>query len=271
LRELKRFLPSGAENIIVFQTIDSTNDEAKRIIAAARGHAEIPFGTVVVAEQQTAGRGRRGRGFASPAADSVYVSFILPPPPEPQAPIQPFLLTGLAAVAVCEAIEEFCGPRQMPGELPQIPGIKWVNDVLIDGRKVCGILTEAVSDAGTGAIKSYVLGIGVNINVPAGDFPEDVRGIAGAVRLRPADRIPFAATLIARIQSGHARALQGESPINAYRKRSLMPGKPITVLGPNQESRTATAKEILEDGSLLVEYADGRTEAVRNGEVSIRL
>jgi BirA family biotin operon repressor/biotin-[acetyl-CoA-carboxylase] ligase len=155
--------------------------------------------------------------------------------------------------------------------LRQIPCIKWVNDVLINGRKVCGILTEAVNDPGSGAINSYVLGIGVNINVPAEDFPEDVRGIAGSVRLRPADRIPFAATLIARIQSGHARALNGESPIDAYRKRSLMPGKPITILGPNQENRTAVAKEILDDGSLFVEYADGRTEALRNGEVSIRL
>jgi BirA family biotin operon repressor/biotin-[acetyl-CoA-carboxylase] ligase len=268
LEELKQLLPSGAENLIVCQTIDSTNDEAKRIIAV-RGRAEIPFGMVIVAEQQTAGRGRLGRRFASPAADSVYISFILPPP-EPQTAIQPFLLTGLAAVAVCETIEEFCGARQTP--VPrQTPGIKWVNDVLINGRKVCGILTEAVSSSGAGGIKSYVLGIGVNINVPEGDFPEDVRSVAGSVRLRPADRIQFAATLISRIQSGHARALNGESPISAYRKRSLLPGKPITVLGPGQENREAVAKEILDDGSLLVEYADGRTEALRNGEVSIRL
>ncbi|MDR0817015.1 MAG: biotin--[acetyl-CoA-carboxylase] ligase [Clostridiales Family XIII bacterium] len=249
------------QNIIIRRSIDSTNNEAKRMIADAPGAA--PYGTVIIAGEQTAGRGRRGRAFVSPAADSVYMSFILKPAVKAGPP---FLVTIMAAVCVCEAIEEVCG-AQSP--YAQTPLIKWVNDVFLDGRKICGILTEAVSDVESGGIESIVLGIGININVPEDAFPEDIREIAGSLRLDPGDRNRFAAALVRHVRAAYAKLSEGISPIAAYRSRSLVTGHEITVLGAN--ARKATAREILDNGSLLVEYADGSTEVLVSGEVSVRL
>jgi BirA family biotin operon repressor/biotin-[acetyl-CoA-carboxylase] ligase len=244
--------------IFIHHSIDSTNNEAKRIIAASAD--SVPYGTVIIAEEQTAGRGRRGREFASPASGSVYMSFILAPAEQAGAP---FIITIMAAVAVCEAIEEISG---------QIPRIKWVNDIFIDRKKICGILTEAVSDVESGSIESIVLGIGVNINVPQSMFPKELRDIAGSLQLDPGERNRFTAALVRRVQAGYERLQAGISPIEDYRSRSLAIGRKITVSGAKSgESKEATAKDILEDGSLLIEYKDGSKEALRSGEVSIRL
>jgi BirA family biotin operon repressor/biotin-[acetyl-CoA-carboxylase] ligase len=246
-------------NLVAYKSIDSTNDEAKRLIAASPTPGDIPFGTVVIADEQTAGRGRLGRVFASPAADSVYLSFILRPA---GAAADSLLVTVMAAVAVCEAIEAIAG-----GE----PRIKWVNDIYIDKKKVCGILAEGVSAPGSGAMDGIVLGIGVNINVPQNDFPEELRGIAGSVTMDPRDRRRFTAELIKRVDAGNDELSRGVSPIDAYRERSLVIGRKITVIQSDGTETPAIAEEIADDGSLLARYENGRSENLNSGEISLKI
>jgi BirA family biotin operon repressor/biotin-[acetyl-CoA-carboxylase] ligase len=200
-----------------------------------------------------------GRAFASPAADSIYVSFILKPIDGAEG--TPFV-TIMAAVAVCETIESVAG-----GE----PRVKWVNDIYMDGRKVCGILAESVAGAAGGGPGAVVLGIGVNVNVPPGDFPEELRDRAGAVRMAPARRGLFAAELIRRVIDRHEELARGESPIQAYRERSLIIGREVVVIGPDGGETPAMAEGIADNGNLLVRYADGSRAALNSGEVSLRV
>jgi BirA family biotin operon repressor/biotin-[acetyl-CoA-carboxylase] ligase len=171
------------------------------------------------------------------------------------------LVTAMAAVAVCEAIESVAG-----GE----PRIKWVNDVYMGGKKVCGILAESVSgpDGGPDAI---VLGIGVNINVPPDAFPAEIRETAGAVRMNPEKRDRFATELIRRVFDRYQDLERGESPIPAYRERSFIIGAEIAVVKPDGSEVPAVAEGIADDGSLLVRYADGSRASLRSGEISLKL
>ncbi|MEA5033046.1 MAG: biotin--[acetyl-CoA-carboxylase] ligase [Sphaerochaeta sp.] len=146
------------------ESIGSTNGEAKRL---ALGGA--PHGTVVVAGRQTEGRGRNGKSFFSPSDSGLYVSVLLRPELDTAMALR---VTSGAAVAVCRAIERMCDRRA---------GIKWVNDILIDSLKVCGILTEGISGFETGRIESLVVGIGVNHTIPPQGFPQELQGIAGAL------------------------------------------------------------------------------------------
>jgi len=245
-------------DIRVYETLDSTNNEAKRIIAGAPGD-DIPFGTVIIAGQQTEGRGRRGKHFASPDTGSIYASFIL----RPQADInQPQLITIMAAVCVCKTIGDVAEPVQKPV-------IKWINDVFLNGRKVCGILTEAVSDVHSREQSAIVLGIGININVPDDMFPEEIRDSAGSVTLKPGLRERFLSDLIENVFTWSDLLEQGVSPIDEYRMRSPMPGLKIAVIKNGVET-PATAKAITDTGSLHVTFDDGSEEELRSEEVSIR-
>ena len=129
--------------LVCLETVDSTNNEVKR-----RALAGAADGLAVVAEQQTGGRGRRGRSFVSPAGQGLYLSVLL----RPRCPLEEVsTLTAWTAVAVCNAVERVCGVR---------PGIKWPNDVILDGRKLCGILTELELEAETAALRHVVVGWG---------------------------------------------------------------------------------------------------------------
>jgi BirA family biotin operon repressor/biotin-[acetyl-CoA-carboxylase] ligase len=256
--------PMDERLISVYREIDSTNAEAKRRIADASTPAAIPYGSVILADRQELGRGRRGRSFFSPAAGSIYVSFIL----KPYAAIEHSLpVTIMAAAAVCRAIETVCDDAQRPQ-------IKWVNDIFLGGKKICGILTEAVSDVESGSIESLVLGIGVNINVPESAFPEELRGIAGSLTLESGKRGVFAATLIGEVFSLYETLTASESDaaliIEEYRARSMMMGRAVTVI-KNAEPHAAVSRGIADDGSLIVEYPGGAAERLRFGEVSITL
>ncbi|MDR2157384.1 MAG: biotin--[acetyl-CoA-carboxylase] ligase [Clostridiales Family XIII bacterium] len=245
-----------APPLSIHRTIDSTNNEAKRIIAEASAGG-IPFGLVIAADEQTAGRGRRGRTFCSPAADSIYLSFIL----KPASNMERSLLTTIAAAtAVCETIECVC--EDAP------PRIKWVNDIFMDGKKVCGILTEAISDIESGGIEALVLGVGVNINVPETAFPKEIRRVAGSIRLPARDRNRFAAVLIERTLAVCGDLSDSKPLMEHYRRRSMIVGKPIHVIrGAQKENAIALA--IGDDGSLAVEYANGERGILHSGEVSI--
>ena len=159
-------------SIYHYDEIDSTNSEAKRRLRAG----EELIGAVITSKKQTAGRGRLGKSFASPGGDSVYASFILELPES----LAEQRITIYAAVAVCFVIEKATSYK---------PGIRGVNDILIENKKICGILAESVPGA-------VVLGIGVNINLGADDFPEELRETAGSLKMDKETRARFFEELI---------------------------------------------------------------------------
>ncbi len=152
------------DRIHVFRSLESTNLTAKKM--ALDG---APTGTVVIAEEQTKGRGRMGRSFYSPPSGGIYISFILQPRFDASKSV---LITTAASVAVCKAIENVTGISCR---------IKWVNDVYLGEKKICGILTEAVTDFESGRIEYVVLGIGINYNTAQSAFPSELSGIAGSL------------------------------------------------------------------------------------------
>lgn len=235
--------------------IDSTNTALKTL-----ANDGAPEGTVLVAGEQTAGRGRMGRSFYSPGDTGVYLSLLL----RPRLPAAEAVgLTAAAAVAVAEAIEELSGRRAE---------IKWVNDVLLDGKKVCGILTEASLDCETGSMSYAVVGVGVNALAPAGGFPEELRQVAGAVfgaDAPPDLRCRLAAAVLDRLTDCCARP--GEPEIReAYRSRLGVIGRDVRLLSPGKAPVDARVLALERDYSLRVRLSDGRETVVNSGEVSLR-
>ncbi len=253
---IRRTLRHTELELRVYRRISSTNTVLKGL--AAEG-AEA--GLVLLAQEQSAGRGRMGRSFYSPADSGLYLSLLLRPTLPAQEATR---LTACAAVAVAEAIEALSGRQTQ---------IKWVNDVFMDGRKICGILTEAGLDCESGMMHYVVIGIGVNLRVPAGDFPEELRGIAGAAftgEALPELRCRLAAEILDRLMDyaadpGAAAVLEG------YRRRSLVLGREISILTPGQEPVPAVAEAVEEDYALRVRLADGSVRRLSSGEVSVRL
>lgn len=239
--------------ISVEREVDSTNAILRR--QAAQGAEE---GTVLIASAQTQGRGRLGRQFHSPADTGIYLSLLLRPV---CAAEQAITITTAAAVAVCEAIEATTGQRAE---------IKWVNDIFVNGKKVCGILTEAAMSIESGRLDYAVLGIGVNAYLPDGGFPDELREIAGAVRTE--HTAGFRSRLSAEILSrfwGYYTAPPADLA-KEYRQRSFVCGKRITV-HRGGTALSATALHIDDHYSLRVRYDDGQEEALSSGEISVRL
>lgn len=240
--------------IWVHDRLDSTNQEAKRL--AAEG---APHGTVIIARSQTAGRGRLGRQFASPQEGGLYMSILLRPHMTASLAVD---VTTLAAVSVCRAIEN---------RTYKDPKIKWVNDIFLDGKKICGILTEAVSDVETGMIDSLVLGIGVNVTTSPEAFPEEVRKVAGSL-FGPGEQKISKNELAGEILNevlGHVDTLGSHQHMEEYRKRCFILGKSVR-FHKEEQVYTGIAKEILEDGALLVTLDKGGEIRLQSGEVSVR-
>lgn len=259
---LCRAMKNSCGRIHVFDVTDSTNLQAKKLVLDKKAN----HGSLVFANQQTAGRGRLGRNFHSPR-NGMYMSIII----EPEFDMSHSgLVTVSAAAAVAEALHQVCGIDAQ---------IKWVNDVYVEGKKVCGILTEAMTDFETGAIDALIIGIGINTSTD--DFPEKIRGIAGAVSLEDAKA---KATLIAKISElvlENVQQIGNSRPafMKIYRDRSLILDKNITVYkGKYREDPTveiggtkAKAVAIDDEGGLIVKYKNGREETLTTGEVSVRL
>ena len=257
--EIRQGLSENNRNIEihVYDSVTSTNSEAKRL--ALEGAAD---GTLVVSGQQTAGRGRLGRSFYSPK-EGIYLSVIIRPRFDVSKSV---LITCAAAVAVAESVKEIAGKDAR---------IKWVNDVYVDDRKVCGILTEGITDFESGQIEAVIIGIGVNTDVS--NFPDDLKRIAGAV-----DGDYSASELAGAIASrtiDYAQTIEERTFIDSYRSMSTVIGKKITVykgqykVNPEDEIEgvTAEVKNIDNDGRLIVVYEDGTEEALSSGEITIRL
>ena len=220
--------------------------------------ATLPEWHAVIAETQSSGRGRLGRSFFSPARTGLYMSVLLRPRLDAaDAP----LITTAAAVAVCRAIEELAGERAE---------IKWVNDIFVHGKKVCGILTEASFDMESGAVEYVVTGIGINVTAPEDGFPEELSGIAGAVLgSRQHNMRSGLSAAILR----HLYTICSELPdrgfVGEYRSRNFLAGREVDVLH-RDGSEPAVVLEVDDKCRLIVRYADGRVEALSSGEVSVR-
>lgn len=250
----KHLAPENRDNpITLLPTVPSTN-------AAAREQAEqgAPSGSVVLACTQTRGRGRYGRSFFSPADTGLYLSILLRP--SHTSPRQTVTLTAAAAVAMCQAIESVCD---------EAPQIKWVNDIYMNGKKICGILTEAAFGLETGVPEYVVVGAGLNVYTPEGGFPPELTDIAGSLLShRAADaRNHLAAEFINRFLS--LAQAQPEDFLEDYRRRSLVLGKRVTVLSGDKEQE-ALALGIDDHCRLVVRYGSGETQTLSWGEIRIR-
>jgi len=236
-----------------FGSIDSTSSEARRLAAAGAGE-----GTVVIAEAQTSGRGRLGRSWASPPLRNLYLSIVL----RPQIAVaEAAPLTLVAGLAVVEAVSDWA---------PQA-AIKWPNDIVIDGRKVAGILTEM--DADEDRVRCVILGIGVNLNAVPEDFPEELRDKATSLRAatgQPIDRTAFAERLLVCVDARYTLFLaQGFAAIRPlWEQRSCLTGRAVQIDGAGQRC-TGVVSGISDDGSLLLRDAAGDETRLVAGDVTV--
>ncbi len=234
--------------LYLYPEIDSTNTEAKRLLQNG-----IPAPFLVVAETQTAGRGRQGKTFYSPGNTGIYMTLAAPMPSDNTDAVA---LTCRAAVAVWRAVYRITGVTC---------GIKWVNDLYLGDRKICGILAEA---AGTPDGVPHVL-LGVGVNVFTRDFPGELQHTAAALSREQMDRAP----LLAAIADELLLACTPTDPaefLDIYRRHSMVLGKDITYT-KNNMTYQAHAVAITPDGGLTVRHPDGTEATLHSGEISLRL
>jgi BirA family biotin operon repressor/biotin-[acetyl-CoA-carboxylase] ligase len=240
---------------VIHDEVDSTNDEAARQLAAGR---TTPF--AVFARSQTSGRGRFGRHWHSEANGNLYSSFAFRPRIAPER-MQTFTLW--MGVTICELVSKF---------VPVAPGIKWPNDIVFDGRKAGGMLTEARVDADQ--IRDLVFGLGLNVNSPASEWPSDLgrravslSELAGA----PVDLNRLTAALIGRVLLAYERFADGEhvdSFVDLWNKYDVLRGREVTLLegGRKRRGRVVGVDDV---GSLVIRDEHGRTRGIRAGEVTV--
>lgn len=241
--------------IEVYKVLDSTNVELKRRAVNGAVH-----GLTILSEEQTAGKGRMGRDFYSPNGTGIYMSIMIKPEMIGEDVV---LITTAASVAVCRALEKSLGMSAR---------IKWVNDIYLNERKICGILTEAITDTGKGRIESVILGIGINYRTE--NFPQEIRGIAGS--LLPDCAVPrnlVVGAILNEFWEIYEKLAEREF-MKEYRKRSNVIGKEVRFL-VDGEWETANALDVDDDGGLIVEVfkEDGmkQKQVLRTGEITLRI
>lgn len=242
---------SGME-LQIFEELDSTNRYVKEL--AENG---APEGVVVIAEAQSRGRGRLGRSFFSPEGTGIYMTVLLRPKIELQNAVR---LTSMTAVAVAEAIERVC---EVPAQ------IKWVNDIFLNQKKVCGILAEAGIDAAGQTLKYAVVGIGINVGKMV--FPDELKEIATSVEKECGQEIQRE-VLIAEVLRSLRKwypSIQDGSFLPESKRRSVLLGKEIQVHCHDGSFYEAVAVDLDDMGHLIIEK-DGQRELLHSGEVSIR-
>lgn len=237
-----------------FNTVDSTNNQAKAM--AQKG---APHGTVLIAGHQTAGRGRMGRSFSSPAGGGLYLSVIL----RPELPAAQLMhLTCAAGVAACDAVQQSCQFR---------PGIKWINDLVVQDRKLGGILTEMSVNAKTGLVDFAVIGIGINCLQETQDFSPELQNMA--ISLKATGRKPdiphLAASLIYALYKMTLSLHDRAAVMASYRRDCITLGREIVVI-QGDEKQYGTALDVDVEGALVVRLRDGSLKTVNSGEVSVR-
>ncbi len=243
-------------NIIYLDSIDSTNTYAKK-----KAEGLFREGTVVVADEQTGGRGRLGRHWVSTKGKGIWMTLMLKPDILPSdAP----KLSIVAALAVTNAIRSCC---RLDAE------IKWPNDIVAGGKKLCGILTEMSAEEDE--IKYVIIGIGINANMDNDDFGQEVSSIATSVRIEsgmPVSRKALAASVLFEFEQIY-RVFTRDGSIKAfledYKSKSAVLGKEVRLISKKEEI-TGLAVDISEEGHLVVRLADGSYREIMSGEVSIR-
>ncbi len=258
-------------NISFFNDIDSTNSYLMRLLSKCGRlwNADGSFtrdgsaleNCLVAAESQSAGRGRLGRKFYSPSKTGIYFSFA---EISAEGITDPALYTIAAVVGVCRAVERLYGISV---------AVKWVNDIYIGSKKICGILTEGFANAETGRVEVCVVGIGINIK-PSEVFPEDLSQKAGGILCENDDSKGISRTrLMAACMYEIKKALNDfENTVAFYKSRSFLIGKTITVtplIGDNLSKYNAVAVDVTEDAGLVVKTDDGRQTVLYSGEVSL--
>lgn len=252
--QIRGYLPDSEAKFHVFDTVGSTNTEAKTL---ARDGAQE--GDTVVSSFQTAGRGRLTRSFFSPDETGLYMSIVL----RPKITL-PTLITTAAAVAVCVALEKLFGVS---------PKIKWVNDIFLHGKKVCGILTEAAAEPEKGTLSYAVLGIGINLYPPKDGFPPELTDIAGYVTDTVEEGMK--SRLCASVWQEFFKIyenIDSREFLAEYRERSLVlqSNREVRVI-MGDEAKNAYVEEIDGDCSLLLRFEDGTKRKMSSGEISIKL
>ena len=239
--------------IHIHKSLESTSKTAKEMALAGCEH-----GTVIIANTQTDGKGRYGRSFYSPPESGLYMSFVLRPKSLNMADAT--LVTAAAAVSVCKAIYKVTGKETK---------IKWINDILFNDKKVCGILTEAVTNIESGNVDWIIVGIGVNVTTDS--FPKEVENVATSLFIDESygrARIRLASEIINIFLSAKGWICD-EKTRKEYKNRSTLLNKTVTVNEQN-ESYEATVLDIDEHCRLVVEKSNGAVKALSSGEVSVK-
>lgn len=239
-------------DIVIYSEIDSTNSEARR-----RAQAGQCGSALILAEQQSNGRGRMGRSFFSPAGAGIYMTYLWHPEARATDVIS---VTTAAAVAVLRAF------ASMPALNEKDFSIKWVNDIYLSGKKVCGILTEALTDPASGKINGIWVGIGINVHPTA--FPLELADIATSLDAKDLNRNE----LVSCILREFLQILADPNPyahMSYYREHSLVIGKQVNTICADVSS-PGVVVNIDSTGGLVVRRPDGKVEIIHSGEVSLR-
>lgn len=257
VRGIRSYLNDNCKDLRpeVFVRVDSTNSVC--LEKALEGESE---GYVAVAGSQSAGRGRRGKAFFSPAESGIYMSLLLRPVGLSEDQVLRF--TTMAAAAVSEAIEAVSEKKAE---------IKWVNDVFVNGKKVCGILSEASYGIENRNLECVIIGIGINAYEPSGGFPSAISDVAGCVFDEPKTGLKnrLTAEVLNRFMDYYKKL--PDTPYSAeYIKRSMVTGKDVTV-HKGKEQLPAHVLGIDNEFGLKVLYEDGTVEVLRSGEISIKI
>lgn len=257
-REIKPLLETKwfGKRIMYFDSIDSTNNVIKR-----QAEESLEHGLLAVAEEQTAGKGRRGRVWKSPAGSGIWMSFMLTPD---IAPDRASMLTIVAALAVADAIEERTGLDTK---------IKWPNDIVVNSHKVCGILTELSAELTH--VNYVVIGIGINVNTEY--FPDDIRETATScyIELGSKEKIQRAGIIASigkyfeKYYDEYLKSADLSGLVDVYNTKLVSAGKTVKVI-TNDGDRVYTCVGIDSEGLMIVKNDDGSEEKIRSGEVSVR-
>jgi BirA family biotin operon repressor/biotin-[acetyl-CoA-carboxylase] ligase len=254
IRQLLKKSAADAD-ITIKDTVTSTNTLLR--ISAENG---APSKTVLIANEQTEGRGRHGKSFYSPADTGIYMSVLLRPDFKAD---KAFFITAGAAVSVVRAIKKVCGIKA---------GIKWINDIMLNGKKICGILTEAVTDFESGSLQYAVMGLGVNISRPKGGFPSEISDIASSLYSEEAAGNELKCALAAEILNNFfdiCERMSVDKLTEEYKSYSVVLGKRIRVISSNAEYY-ATAVDIDKNARLIVRDENGDMHTLSSAEVSVR-
>lgn len=240
-------------NIEIFPELDSTNNYLKKI--SSKGEKE---NKLVIALSQTGGRGRMGRSFYSPNATGIYFSLLLHPEFSTE---KSFFLTVMAAVSVAETVMKY-NKNDVK--------IKWVNDIYIDGKKVCGILTEGAINSDK-KLDYAVVGIGINVVAPENGFPDDIKDIATSIF--PGNKEEYIKEKIVTDVINRFFSMYNSDDkdyIRRYKEYSYLTGKEINIIS-GETTRPATVIDITDDCHLLVKNENGEIEEISSGDVSVRI